>query len=113
MWAENSEAPTLPTASRSAGAWESGREVPPGRASRSTWGQSAALVAAVALVIVPLAPASADDSTDGHRGVPVVGMDRPGVIPDAYLVLLATTGTDRADDVEAEQAEIRASAGRC
>ena len=64
------------------------------RASRSILGQAAAVVAGLALAVVPLPANGAHELADGaDRPAPLLGMDRPGVIPGVYLVVLDRAGT--------------------
>ena len=64
-------------------------------ASRSTRSRTTALIAGIALALAPLAPAgAATNSTDGHKA-PLLGLERAGVIPDVYLVVLDRNAANR------------------
>ena len=71
------------------------------RANRHSPATAVALVASIALAVLPLASASATNSTNGHRLAPLLGTDRAGVLPDVYLVVLDRLATDRAEEVAA------------
>ena len=81
------------------------------RASRLTSAKAVAVVAGIVLAVLPLPPASATNPTDGHQPAPLVGMDRSGVVPDAYLVVLDRSAADRTEEVAAVATSAGGSVG--